>query len=67
MFSGCAKAPIRTKLPCLDRPILIGIPVEAQQAMGPEAVQIVLDNMIALMEYAAKLENRLECDDTEIL
>lgn len=64
MFSGCAKDQIRTKLPCLERPSLIGLPVEAQIAMGPEAVQIVLDNMIAIMEYAEKLENRLECDDT---
>jgi len=58
---GCSHTPEVADLPCPVAPELVGIPVEKQQLMEPETLEIVVNNMILLMQYAERLEARLGC------
>ena len=60
-LAGCSHTPEVADLPCPIPPELVGIPIEKQQLMEPETLEIVIGNMILLMQYAERLESRLGC------
>lgn len=61
MIAGCANAPIDEPLPCPPRPLLIGLTVEQQLAIEPETLVTIDYDQSQLIEYAERLEIRLEC------
>lgn len=61
-MSGCATTATSTKLPCPDRPVLEAISLEQQLQMDSFVLIIVINNQLALKEYALKLETRAGCE-----
>jgi hypothetical protein len=62
LLSGCTAYAVKSDVPCPARPTLEPISVEEQMAMEPSTVLKVATNLLALKNYAKKLEVRAGCE-----